>query len=351
MGLTVRELAECLGARLIGEAADGQREVAAVMPADAAGAGDLTFVTDPRHEAAAARSAAAAVLVSRQIEGLSKPQLLVEDVNAALIQALNRFAPKHKGPPEGVDSSARLGARVQLGQGVSIGPHVVIGDDVTIGDHTVLGGGCGIGERCTIGAHCRLDGNVVVYHDCRLGNHVVIQANSTIGSVGFGYALINGAHTLVPHHGGVVIEDFVEIGANCCVDRAKFGNTIIGAGTKIDNLVQIAHNVVIGRCCLVAAQVGIAGSCRLGDGVVLAGQVGLADNIEIGSGTMVGAQSGVMSSVAPGQKVAWSPALEVKEAARIVAHILRLPELARQVKRLTARVKELEAAKDHQERG
>jgi UDP-3-O-[3-hydroxymyristoyl] glucosamine N-acyltransferase len=351
MGLTVRELAECLGARLVGEAAEGERELSAVMPADVAGASDLTFVTDARHEAAAGRSGAGAVLVGRQIDGLAKPQLLVADVNAALIQALNRFAPEHKAPAEGVDPSARLGAGVQLGRGVSVGPQVVIDDDVKIGDHTVLAGGCRIGERCTIGAHCRLDGNVVLYHGCRLGDHVIIQANTTIGSVGFGYAFIKGAHTLVPHHGGVVIEDFVEIGANCCVDRAKFGNTIIGAGTKIDNLVQIAHNVVIGKCCLVAAQVGIAGSCRLGDGVVLAGQVGLADNIEIGTGTMVGAQAGVMSSVAPGQKVAWSPALEVKEAARIVAHILRLPELSRQVKRLTARVKELEAAKDHQERG
>jgi UDP-3-O-[3-hydroxymyristoyl] glucosamine N-acyltransferase len=351
MRLTVRELAECLGARLIGEAADGEREVSAVMPAELAGVGDVTFVTDARHEAAAGRSSASAVLVGRRIDGLTKPQLLVEDVNAALIQALDRFAPKHEGPPEGVDASARLGARVQLGRGVSIGPQVVVGDDVAIGDHTVLDSGCKIGPHCAIGADCRLDGNVVLYHDCRLGNHVVIQANTTIGSVGFGYAFIKGMHTLVPHHGGVVIEDFVEIGANCCVDRAKFGNTIIGAGTKIDNLVQIAHNVVIGKCCLVAAQVGIAGSCRLGDGVVLAGQVGLADNIEIGAGTQVGAQAGVMSSVAPGQKVAWSPALDVKEAARVVAHVLRLPKLSQQVKRLTARVKELEAAKDHQERG
>ena len=171
------------------------------------------------------------------------------------------------------------------------------------------------------------------------------------GQLGFGYSFIKGAHTLIPHNGGVVIEDFVEIGANCCVDRAKFGNTIIGAGTKIDNLVQIAHNVVIGKCCLIAAQVGVAGSCRLGDGVVLAGQVGLADNIEIGAGTMVGAQAGVMSSVGPGQKLAWSPAMDVREAARTVAHVLRLPKLSQQVKQLTARVETLEAAKDHKERG
>ncbi len=347
MGMTLRELARQLGARLIGDPADGDREVVAVMPADVAGAGDVTFVTDAKYEAAALNSGAAAAIVSRPIEGLGKPQLLVEDVNAALIQALMQFAPRQKLPAAGVDPSARLADNVRLGQGVSIGPCVTIDSGVQIGPNTVIAGGCRIGENTTIGADCRLDGNVVVYHGCRLGNHVVIQANSTIGAVGFGYVFLKGAHTLIPHNGGVVIEDFVEIGANCCVDRAKFGNTIIGAGTKIDNLVQVAHNVVIGKCCLIAAQVGVAGSCRLGDGVVLAGQVGLADNIEIGAGTMVGAQAGVMSSVAPGQKLAWSPALDVKEAARTVAHVLRLPKLSQQVKQLVARVEKLEAPKDH----
>ena len=351
MGLTVRELAERLGARLVGTADDGTREVSAVMPADVAGAGDVTFVTDAKYEAAAAQSAAAAVIVARPIEGLTKPQLLVEDVNAALIQALNQFAPEYAPPAPGVDASARVAGTAQLGPGVSVGPHAVIGDHVQIGPETVVAAGCNIGSQCVLGANCRLDSNVVIYPNCRLGNRVVIQANSTIGSVGFGYVFLKGAHTLIPHNGGVVIEDFVEIGANCCVDRAKFGNTIIGAGTKIDNLVQIAHNVVIGKCCLIAAQVGVAGSCRLGDGVVLAGQVGLADNIEIGAGTMVGAQAGVMSTVPPGQKLAWSPALDVREAARVVAHVLRLPKLSQQLKQLAAKVKELEAAKDHQERG
>ena len=176
---------------------------------------------------------------------------------------------------------------------------------------------------------------------------MVVQANSTIGSVGFGYVFVDGAHKLIPHNGEVVIEDFVEIGANCCIDRAKFGSTVIGAGTKIDNQVQIAHNVVIGKCCLISGQVGVAGSCRIGDGVVLGGQVGLADNIEIGSGTMVGAQSGIMSSVGPGQKLAWTPAIDAKEAVRVVAQVLRLPKMAERLKQLGKRMKELEAAKDN----
>ncbi len=351
MSVTIAELAARLGAQVIGLDAAVSTEITAIKPLEAAGPGDATFLTEARHEAPAARSGAAAVIVAKPVEGLSMPQLVVKDVNAALIETLNLFAPRLKPAVPGVDASARLGANVHLAEGVSIGPHAVIDDNVRIGPDTVIGSGCRIGENTTIGAGCRLDSNVVVYHNCSLGNHVIIQANSSIGAVGFGYAFIDGAHRLIPHNGGVIIEDFVEIGANSCVDRAKFGNTIIGAGTKVDNLVQIAHNVVIGKCCLIAAQAGVAGSCRLGDGVVLAGQVGLADNIEIGSGTMVGAQAGVMSSTGPGEKLAWSPALNVREAARVVAHILRLPKLAQELKRLTAKVEQLEAAKDDKGRG
>jgi len=351
MALTIRELATRLGAELAGGAGCPESEVSAVQPVGTAGPSDVTFVTDPKHEAAAMKCHAAAVIVAKPIAGLSKPQLVVRNVNVALIETLNCFAPKRKPPVEGVDVTARIGANVRLGKRVSIGPHVVVEDHVEIGDRTIVAGGCTIGENSRIGADCRLDSHVVVYHDCVLGSHVVIQANSTIGAVGFGYAFIDGAHRLIPHNGGVIVEDFVEIGANSCVDRAKFGNTIIGAGTKIDNLVQIAHNVVIGKCCLIASQVGVAGSCRLGDGVVLAGQVGLADNIEVGAGTMVGAQAGVMGTVGPGLKLAWSPAIDVREAVRVVAHILRLPKVAQDLKRLTAKVEQLEAAKDNQERG
>jgi UDP-3-O-[3-hydroxymyristoyl] glucosamine N-acyltransferase len=350
MDLTIAELAKRLDAQPAGTVEGWDQPIMGVQPASVAGQCDVTFVTDSRHERAAVQSNAAAVIVSRPIEGLTRPQLVVADVNVALIAALGYFAPKLKPPAPGVDPSARLGANVRLGDHVSIGPYVVVEDDVEIGGETVIGAGCQIGQGSRIGTHCRLDSHVVVYHRCVLGNHVVIQANSTIGAVGFGYVFIDGVHRLIPHNGGVIIEDFVEIGANSCVDRAKFGNTIVGAGTKIDNLVQIAHNCLVGKCCLIAAQVGMAGSCKLGDGVVLAGQVGLADNIEIGAGTMVGAQAGVVSSVAPKQKLAWSPAIDVREAARIVAHILRLPKVAEQVKRLTAKVEELEATKDHKGR-
>ncbi len=348
MAWTVAELAKRLGAEVAGGPQGLDRVVSSVQPLATAGAADVAFVTEARHEAAAKKSAAAAMIVARPIDGVLGPQLVVPNVNAALITALEGFAPRLAPPVEGVDATARLGADVRLGDHVSIGPYVVIGDRVEIGPATVVGPGCTIGEETKIGARCRLDSYVAIYHQCTIGDHVIVQSHSTIGSMGFGYAFIDGSPRFVPHNGGVVIEDFVEIGANTCVDRAKFGNTIIGAGTKIDNLVQIAHNVVIGKCCMISAQAGIAGSCRLGDGVVLAGQVGLSDHIEIGAGTMVGAQSGVMNNVPAGERLAWSPAVNVKEATKIIAHVFRLPKLAQQMKRLTAKVEKLEAANDDQ---
>jgi len=340
---TVAQLAKRVGAELVG---DGSVEISDVGAVDQADERTIAFVTDQKHISKLQTSRAAAVIVGKRIKDLAKPQLLVKDVNAALIEALSVFAPKLKAAAEGIDPTAKIGQAVKIDKGVSIGPFTVLDDNVEIGTGSVIASGCRIGENSKLGKNCRLDSNVVVYHNCCLGNNVVIQANSTIGSVGFGYYFIEGAHKLVPHNGGVVIEDFVEIGANCCVDRAKFGNTIIGAGTKIDNLVQIAHNVVIGKCCLIAGQVGISGSCKLGDGVVLAGQVGLVDNIEIGDGVMVGAQSGVYHSVAAGKKIFGSPTIDSKEALKIVGLTRRLPKLAELLKQLRKRVERLEASKD-----
>ena len=234
-----------------------------------------------------------------------------------------------------------------LGEGISVGPWVIIDDGAEIGDNTILKAGSKIGENSKVGSNCRIDNNVVIYHNCRLGNNVIIQANSTVGSTGFGYALIDGSHKLIPHNGGVVIEDFVEIGANCCIDRAKFGNTIIGTGTKIDNLVQIAHNVTIGKCCLIAGFVGLAGSCKIGDGVVLAGRAGVTDNIEIGDGAIIGAASVTFKNVPAGQQVFGMPAADKNEELRRISWTKRLPQLFEQLKELRARIEELEAAKDN----
>jgi UDP-3-O-[3-hydroxymyristoyl] glucosamine N-acyltransferase len=343
MELTVVKLAKHLNAELVG---DGGSIIRSVGPVGIAGSEMLTFLTDAKHLAELKKSNCGAVLVDKVIEEFSRPQLIVKNVNAALIDVLNVFAPKLEPATPGVDATAKVANGVKVGRNVSVGPFVVIETGVEIGDDTIIKAGCKIGQNTKIGRAARLDCNVVVYHNCTIGNNVIVQANTVIGSVGFGYSFIDGAHRLIPHNGVVVIEDYVDIGANCCVDRAKFGETRIGAGTKIDNLVQIAHNVVIGKCCLIVSQVGISGSCKIGDGVVLAGQVGLADNIEIGDGVMVGAQAGVMNNISPGKKVVWSPAIDHKEALRAVAGILRLHTTVEQVKKLSARVDKLEAAKN-----
>jgi len=347
MGLTIAQLAKRIGAEVAAGPDQMGIEIASVGPIEAALETDVTFLADDRHLAALENSRAAAVITGKRLDGLRIPQLVVQDVNAALIKTLEAFAPKLKLPVVGVDPTAKIGQNVRIAEGVSIGAGVVIEDDAEIGSNSVVGSGSKIGQNSKIGKNCRLDSNIVVYHNCCIGNNVIIQANTTIGSTGFGYTFVNGAHRLIPHNGGVVIEDFVEIGANCCIDRAKFRNTIIGAGTKIDNLVQIAHNVVIGKCCLIAGQVGIAGSCRLGDGVVLGGQVGLTDNIEIGDGTKVAGCSGVAHSVPAGQQLAGLPAVDIREALRIAGLIRRLPKFAEQLKQLATRIEELEAAKDN----
>ncbi len=341
--LTVAKLAKRIGADLVG---DGSGEINAVGPVEAATKSDVTFITDGKYVPKSGALHAGAVIVAERINTVANPQLIVDDVNAALIEALNVFAPKLKAPPEGIDPTAKIGEKVKIGRGVSIGAGAVIDDGVEIGRNSVFAAGCKIGQNSKVGENCRLDCNVVVYHNCCIGNNVVIQANSTIGSTGFGYSFIDGEHKLIPHNGGVIIEDFVEIGTNCCIDRAKFENTIIGAGTKIDNLVQIAHNVIIGKCCLIAAQCGIAGGSKLGDGVVLGGQVGLKDNIKLGDGVVVGAQSGVGHNVEAGQQVFGSPARDIKEALRIFSFTKRLPKLAELLRQLDKRVEALEAAKD-----
>jgi UDP-3-O-[3-hydroxymyristoyl] glucosamine N-acyltransferase len=346
MELKVSELAKRLNAELAG---DGHGVVCSVKPIDAADKNAVTFLANDSRITELKKSNAGACLVAKAVDGLAIPQVVVKNVNAALIETLGIFAPKLPSPAAGIHPTAQVGSDVKIGKNASIGPYVVIETGACIGDDTVIAAGCKIGPGTKIGAHCRLDCNVVVYHNCVIGNNVVIQAGSVIGSVGFGYAFIDGAHRLIPHNGIVVIEDFVEIGANCCVDRAKFGETRIGAGTKIDNLVQVAHNVSIGKCCLIIAQVGIAGSCKIGDGVVLAGQAGVADNIEIGDGAIVGAKSGVTKNIQPGKRVFGTPAAGFTEFLRATANLYRLPKTIEQFKKLSARIDKLES-QGHEEK-
>ncbi len=343
--LTIAEIAEHIGARLVGS---GSATISGVNSIEQAGPEHLSFITADKHVGKVAESKAAAVIVGEKIENVAVAQLVVDSVEGALVTALNLFAPKLT-PAGGVHLTAVVEKTATIGENVAIGPAAYISYGAAIGAGSIIGAGCVIGENSTIGENCRLDGNVVVYHNCRVGNNCIIQANATIGSVGFGYYLIDGQPRLIPHNGGVVIEDCVEIGANNCVDRAKFGNTVIGAGTKTDNLVHIAHNVVIGKCCLIAGQVGISGSCRLGNGVVLAGQAGIADHIEIGGGAVIGADSGVISNIAAGQQVLGMPAIDARKELQIWALKKRLPEMAQQLKDVIRRVNKLEASEDNKQ--
>ncbi len=343
MKITVKELAAQIDAEFVG---DGNSLITGVGPVEAAKESDVTFISSDKHVAELSESQAAAVIVRKHIENLDKPQLIVKNVNAALIEALKVFAPVLKGPAKGIDPGAVIASSAKIGPGVSIGPQVVVEGGAEIGQNSIIGSGCKIGENSKIGDGSRLDSNVVVYHNCIIGNNVIIQANTTIGATGFGYSFIDGAHRLIPHNGSVVIEDFVEIGANTCIDRAKFGNTVVGAGTKIDNFVQIAHNVIIGKCCLLAAQVGISGSCRLGDGVVLAGRSGASDNVQIGDGAILGGQSVAFHDIPAGAQFFGIPAIEKKQAIKSMGLTKRLPKFIEQLKQLCARVEKLEAAKD-----
>ncbi len=339
---TIDELAGRIGAEVIG---DGKVEICGVNSLDQASGTDITFISSDKHADKLSETSASAVIVKERVAGAGPVQLLVEDVDSALIDVLNLFAPQLT-VEAGVHATAVVEESAEIGDNVSIGAGVYVAHGVSVGDGCILGAGCVVGENTKIGMNSILDANVVVYRNCVIGNNCIIQANSTIGACGFGYSFIDAQHKLVPHNGGVIIEDSVDVGANCTIDRAKFGNTIVGAGTKIDNLVMIAHNVVIGKCCLIIAQVGMAGSSKLSNGVIVAGQAGIGDHVKVGDGATVTGKAVVTKNVAPGDTVFGCPARDFKEGMRIHAHQQRLPEMSRQLKDMIKRVESLEAAKD-----
>ncbi|MDH4202907.1 MAG: UDP-3-O-(3-hydroxymyristoyl)glucosamine N-acyltransferase [Phycisphaerae bacterium] len=341
--MLLADVATKLQANLIG---DGQKDITGVNTIQDASASEVCFLASEKHAKKLLESSAAAVLTDKPIADCAAAQLVVANVNAALITLLEFFAPKLT-LQRGVHSTAVVEPTAELDRTVSVGPGAYVGHAVKVGADTVIGPGCSVGENTTIGSCCRLDSNVVIYHDCRIGNSCIIQSNSTIGATGFGYSFIDGQHRLIPHNGGVILEDGVEIGANSCVDRAKFGDTIIGAGTKIDNLVQVAHNVKIGKLCLMAGQAGIGGSAVVGNGVVFAGRAGVVDNKSVGDGAILALGSIATEDVPPGETVLGMPPQNIKRELKCVAVYQRLPEMAKQFKELSKKVEKLEAAKDN----
>jgi len=337
--MRLKEFAKLADGAVIG---DPETELTGVAGIQDAGAGDITFISSPKFAGYLAASAAACIITKEEIAGCRIAQLVVSSPYYAFAKALEYFHPA-AAPVAGVSSSASVSEGAVIGENVSILPFSSVSEGAVIGRGSVISQGVFIGRDTKIGAKCLIHPNVVIRENVRIGDRVIIHAGTVIGSDGFGYVLEKGAHYKIPQVGGVIIEDDVEIGSNVSIDRATIGNTVIGKGTKIDNLVQIAHNVRIGANSLIVAQTGIAGSTELGDFVVLGGQVGVADHTTIASGTMVASQSGIKGQIAKGI-YSGSPAIPHATWLRAQSLFARLPELNK-------RVRELEAKTDRLEKG
>ncbi|MCE5186427.1 MAG: UDP-3-O-(3-hydroxymyristoyl)glucosamine N-acyltransferase [Planctomycetaceae bacterium] len=343
--MLISQLAQKLSAELIG---DGSRDVTGVQTIQDAGPEQVCFLLSEKYAAGLPQSKAAAVLTAKPLERCTMAQCVVKDVQLALIQAQRLFAPRLT-EYTGVHPTAVIDPSAFVDPTATVGPGACIAASARIGAQTRIGPNCFVGQESVVGQRCVLHPNAVIYHRCRIGNDCIMHANSTIGATGFGYYCINGRHELIPHNGGVILEDNVEIGANSCVDRAKFGNTVIGAGTKIDNQVQVAHNVRTGKHCLMAGQTGLAGSVRLGDYVVMGGRTGASDNVKIGDQAMIGVGSIVTADVESKAKIYGCPGQDLQNELRCIAIFQRLPELAKELRALRKKVEQLESAKNDSE--
>lgn len=305
---------------------------------------DLSFLGDKRYLPQFVTSQAGAVIVQKRIElppANKKPVLWVDDADLAMAKALDLFAPPVPRPPVGIETTARIAPTATIGKDVRVGHNVQVGERATIGARTVLHANVVIGDDSILGEDCEIFPNVVIRERCTLGDRVIIHAGSVIGSDGFGYRWDGARHAKIPQIGAVIIEDDVEIGSCTCIDRAKFSVTRVGRGTKIDNLVQIAHNVLIGPHCIIVGQAGLAGSVTLGAGVVLGGQSAVKDHATMGDGSMLAACSGVMKDVEPKQIVSGLPALPHRQSLREQAALRKLPEMETIVRKLVDEVEKL----------
>lgn len=339
MTRTLGELAIFLGGELHGPA---DLAIEGIAPIDQATEREITFIAQKRFTRLVDQSRAAGFIVSRENADLPRPLIIVPHPYLAYARVATLFAPPLRRWP-GVSDLAFLGQEVVLGQEVSIAPLAFIGAGAELGDRVTIMPGGVIGEEVRIGSDTLIYPNVTIRERCTVGARCIIHSGTVIGSDGFGFVPGEAGHVKIPQLGIVVIEDDVEIGANCAIDRGALGATRVGRGVKIDNLVHLAHNVQVGEYSLLVAQVGISGSTKLGKGVVLAGQVGLTGHIELGDGVQVGAQSGVHHSVSAGQTVSGSPARPHRDWLQHMSHIPKLPDIYRRLKQLEQRVSELSA--------
>ena len=335
--LTSGSLASKVGGRVIGR---DDLPITGLETMERAGPEHLTFIRNPTFAAMWSGCKGGSALISERLltsgeltghDASSRALVVVPDADLALNIALEFFAPQHRPFAVGVHPAATIDPTATIGANVAVGPHAVIGADCVIGDGASIGPVCVLGRGVRIGAGTVLHPRVTIYDGCEIGRMCVLHSGVVIGADGFGYRQDPSGRGLikVPQIGNTVIQDAVEVGANSCIDRAKFGSTIIGAGTKIDNLVQIAHNCRIGRCCIICGGSALAGSVELGDGVMVAGQAGIADQIKVGAGGQVGAQSGVFRDVQAGERVLGTPSLPAKDTLRLWGLTQRLPDVIR----------------------
>ncbi|HDZ77552.1 MAG TPA: UDP-3-O-(3-hydroxymyristoyl)glucosamine N-acyltransferase [Candidatus Omnitrophica bacterium] len=336
---TLREVAKLIDGEIVGEP---NTLITGVCGIKEAKDGDLTFVANSKYVPLIEHTHASAIITSREIESASKPIIKTENPSLAFAKMISLISPNHAMHHQGIHSTAVLGKNVKLGKNVAIGSCVVVEDGVSIGDDSVIYSGCYIGHHSSIGKNALIYPNVSIRERIVIKDKVIIHSGSVIGSDGFGFAIVHGMHEKIPQIGTVLIEDNVEIGANVTIDRARFDKTIIGKGTKIDNLVQIAHNVVIGENSIVIAQAGISGSTIVGNSVILAGQAGIVGHIKIGDGAVVAAQAGVTKSIPANVKVSGYPAKPHDIAKRVNACVQKLPSLYKTINDLKRRVAELE---------
>jgi UDP-3-O-[3-hydroxymyristoyl] glucosamine N-acyltransferase len=330
MPFTAAEIAKQLQGQVVG---DNSIVLNTFAPADRAQAGDLTFAENAEYFARAEQSKASAIIVDGQFTSTRKVLIRVANARVAFAKVLTLFFPEPVFPPA-IHPTAIVASSARLDPTVHVGPYCVIGENTQLGARCVLRGANHIGADCRFGDEVDLFPNVTIYPRTEIGHRVRIHSGTVIGSDGFGYVQDQGVHRKVPQIGSVIIQDDVEIGANVTIDRGALGPTIIGKGTKIDNLVQIAHNVVLGEHCLIIAQVGIAGSTALGNYVSLAGQVGLAGHLKLGNRVSVAAQSGVMHNIPDGETWLGYPAQPDRQTKRQMIAIQHLPDLIRRVAEL-----------------
>jgi len=322
---------------------DPETEIHGVAGLHNARPGEIALVADARHARLAARTAASALVVGAAFDAAATPLplLIAAQPAQAFEQIADHFSPAPEPAEPGIHPTAIVAPDAEIGAGVAIQAHCVVEAGARIGAGTVLRPLVFVGRRARIGAHCVLHPHVAVCDRCIVGDRVILHSGVVIGADGYGYETRDGIHRKIPQRGIAEIGNDVEIGANSTVDRARYGRTVVGAGTKVDNLVMVAHNVVVGEHCLLVGQCGIAGSAVLGDHVTVAAQAGLAGHIELGSGAVVGARAGVMRDVPPGRVVLGSPAQDVeKERLCLVLH-QKLPEFVQRIRQLSAAVEQL----------